>query len=118
MSPSETELLIAANAALADPAFRERVKEMHSQGVSLVQMVEALGLGRDLTDRIRTILETLPAEVVAGIRVATLDMLDSANHELPVVCSVPSTALDQPVDVVVSPAAGTPTIFVRPVGGH
>ena len=42
MSPSETELLIAANAALADPAFRERVKEMHSQCLSLVQMVEGV----------------------------------------------------------------------------
>jgi hypothetical protein len=118
MSPSETELLIAVNAALAEPAFRERVRQMHAQGLPLVQMVEALGLDGDLTARIREILDGLPADVVAGIRSATLEMLDSTRHEMPVVCTVPTAALDQPVDVSVAPDQGIPTIHVRPAGAQ
>jgi len=113
MSPSEV-LLIAANAALSDPNFRESVKQMHAQGYPLVQMVEALGLDDDMSARIREILESLPSDVVAGIRAATLQMLEGTNYVMPVVCTVPDSALDAAVVVEVSPEQGTPTIHVRP----
>jgi hypothetical protein len=116
MSPSNA-LLQAANTALADPNVRERVKQMHADGASLVQMVEALGLDRDLTARIRRILEDLPPDVVAGIRSATLEMLSGTKYAMPVICEMPDSALDAPVTVDVSPENGTPTIHVRPAAG-
>src|SRR6476660_3717895 len=113
MSPNNV-LLIAANAALADPNFRESVKEMHAGGYPLVQMVEALGLDDEMNDRIRQILEQLSPDVVAGIRAATLDMLQGRNFVMPVICTVPDSGLAQPVAVEVSPENGTPTIHVHP----
>jgi hypothetical protein len=113
MSPNEV-LLIAANAALADPAFRDGVRQMHLEGRPLVDMVEALGLDGDMSARIRQILEGLPPDAVAGIRAATLAMLDSTNHVMPVICTVPEADLGLPVAVEVSPEQGTPTIHVRP----
>jgi hypothetical protein len=117
MSPADDELLIAANAAFADPNFRASVKQMHAEGYSLVRMVEALGLDGDMTARIRQILESLSDDAVAGIRAATLAMLDSGDYVLPVICTVPASDLDQPVSVEVSPEKGTPTIHVRPAAG-
>ena len=114
MSPADEELLIAANTAFADPNFRASVKQMHAEGYSLVRMVEALGLDDDMSARIREILESLPDDVVAGIRTATLAMLDRGDSALPVICTVPKAGLDQPVAVEVSPENGTPTIHVRP----
>lgn len=116
MSPSNA-LLRAANVALADPNVRESIKQMHAGGYPLVQMVEALGLDDDLTARIRRILEELPPDVVAGIRAATLEMLNTANYVMPVTCTIPDSALDQPVAVEVAPESGTPTIHVRPAAG-
>ena len=45
-TPREAGIAIvgAANASLADPTFRDRVRKMHADGASLVQMVDALGL--------------------------------------------------------------------------
>jgi len=117
MSPPEEELLIAANAALADPNFRASVKQMHAEGYPLVEMVGALGLDDDMSDRIRRILESLPDDVVAGIRTATLAMLEGTTYEMPVLCTVPASALDQPVSVEVSPENGRPTIHVRSAKG-
>ena len=93
MSPADEELLIAANAALADPNFRASVKQMHAEGYPLVQMVGALGLDDDMSARIRQILESLPDDVVAGIRTATLAMLDRGTYALPVICTVPAADL-------------------------
>ena len=117
MNPPEEVLLIAANAALADPNFRASVKQMHAEGYPLVQMVSALGLDDDMSDRVRQILESLPDDVVAGIRAATLEMLDSADHTMPVICTVPASAVDQPVAVEVSPEDGKATIRVRSAKG-
>jgi hypothetical protein len=117
MSPTDEELLIAANAAFADPNFRASVKQMHAEGYPLVGMVEALGLDDDMSARTRQILESLPDDVVAGIRTATLAMLDRGDDALPVICTVPKAGLDQPVAVEVSPENGTPTIHVRRAAG-
>ena len=117
MSPNNV-LLIAANAALSDPNFRESVKQMHAGGYPLVQMVEALGLDDEMSDRIRQILEELPPDVVAGIRAATLDMLEGTNFVMPVICTVPDSGLAQPVAVEVSPENGTPTIHVHPAAAR
>jgi hypothetical protein len=117
MSPPEEQLLIAANAALADPNFRASVKQMHAEGYPLVQMVGALGLDDDMSARIREILESLPDDVVAGIRTATLTMLEGTKYEMPVVCTVPASDIDNPVSVEVSPENGQPTIHVRSTKG-
>ena len=113
VSPGEEELLIAANAALADPNFRASVRQMHAEGYPLVQMVGALGLDDDMSDRVRRILESMTDEEVAGIRAAVLAMLDGKDYTMPVVCTVAASDLDKPVSVQVSPDKGTPTIHVR-----
>jgi len=118
MPPAEP-LVIAANAALADPNVRATVRQMHEAGVPLVQMVEALGLDDDMSRHIREIVEHLAPEVVAGIRQATLTMLDAAQGQLPLDCSVTREQLDRgaPVTVNVSPEQGVPTIRIRPASG-
>ena len=117
MVPPEEKLLIAANAAFADPNFRASVRQMHAEGYPLVDMVEALALDDDMSTRVREILVSLPDDVVAGIRTATLAMLDRGEGAMPVICTVPASDVDQPVLVEVSPENGTPTIHVHPVPG-
>jgi hypothetical protein len=117
MSPPEEELLIAANAALADPNFRASVKQMHAEGHSLLHMVGELGLDDDMSDRVRQILESLPDDVVAGIRAATLEMLDGTDHTMPVICTVPASDVGRPVAVEVSSDNGKSTIHVRSASG-
>jgi hypothetical protein len=117
MTPGEERLLIAADAAFADPNFQARVRQMHAEGLPLVEMVEALDLDDAMSARIRSILESLPDDVVAGIRTATLAMLDRGEAAMPVICSVPASDLDQRVSVEVSPENGTPTIHVRRARG-
>jgi hypothetical protein len=109
-------LVMAANKALADPNFRDAVRQMHAQGYPLTKMVEDLGLEDDMTARIREILETLPPETVDEIRSATLEMLDSKSYVLPLDCTVTDAELDAgiPVDVEVDIEKDTKTIHVRP----
>ncbi len=115
MVPSNA-LVMAANTALSNPDFRDSLRQMHAAGYPLVDMVEALGLEDDLTQRIRQILLDLPADVVAGIRKATLEMLDSGNFVMPLECSVTDSELDQgtPVNIQVAPVKGIETIRVQP----
>jgi hypothetical protein len=110
-------IVVAANTALADPDFRASVRQMHAEAYPLVKMVEALGLEDDMTDRVREILEQLPAEVVEGIRKATIEMLDSAEYVMPLDCTVTDAELAAgiPVDVEVVEEADRPTIHVRPL---
>ena len=42
MSPNEEELVIAANAAMADPNFRASVRQMHAENYPLVAMVDGI----------------------------------------------------------------------------
>jgi hypothetical protein len=115
MPPSLT-LVVAANAALADPAVRDAVREMHEAGAPLVEMVDALGLDDEMTTRVRIIVAELPPPVVAGIRAATVAMLDAGGVDLPLDCSVSQAQLDggTPVSVDVQSEKGVPTIRVRP----
>jgi hypothetical protein len=117
VSPGEEELLIAANAAMADPNFRASVRQMHAEGYPLVDMVSALGLDDDLSDRVRRILESMSDDEVAAIRAAILTMLDGDDYTMPVVCTVAKSDLDKPVSVSVTPEKGTPTIYVRSATG-
>lgn len=116
MVPSNT-LVTAANRSLSNPDFRASVRQMHAEGYPLVDMVEALGLEDDMTARIRAILVDLPDDVVAGIRKATLEMLDSGNFVMPLACRVTDAELDSgvPVAVDVLPEKGTETIRIRPI---
>src|SRR6185369_13233377 len=98
MLPSNP-LVMAANKGLASPDFRESVRQMHAEGYPLVKMVEALGLEEDMTKRIREILDQLPADVVEGIRKATLEMLDSTEYEMPLDCTVTDAELEAGIPV-------------------
>ena len=119
MTPTNA-LVMAANKALADKNFRESVRQMHAENYPLVDMVDALGLEEDMTVRIREILETLPDDVTAGIRRATLDMLDSKVYVMPLDCTVTDAELKEgiPVDVEVLPEGGKQTIHVRPLAAN
>jgi hypothetical protein len=110
-------LVMAVNKSLADKDFRESIRQMHAEGYPLVKMVEDLGLEDDMTKRIREILEQLPADVVKGIRDATIEMLDSSDYVMPLDCTVTDAELDAgiPVDVEVVPESGKETIHVRPL---
>ena len=113
MVPSNA-LVTAANKSLANQDFRESVRQMHAEGYPLVDMVEALGLEDDMSARIRAILVDLPADVIAQIRQATLDMLDSGNFVMPLQCAVTDSELQAGVPVAVDVTAdGTKTIRVR-----
>lgn len=110
----ETALVLAANAAFADPEFRETVRAMHRQEYPLVRMVTDLGLDDELTDDIRAVLDSLSPEVVAEIRAATLAMLDRDEQQLPLACAVQPDELRAgvPVKVEVTKVAGSDTIQV------
>jgi hypothetical protein len=111
-------IVIAANASLGDPTFRDSVRRMHAEGYPLIKMVEALGLEDDLTEHIRHIVERMSPEVVEGIRKATLEMLDGAdNYAMPLDCTVSEAELEAhtPVEVEVVPEKNVRTIHVRPV---
>ena len=116
MTPTNA-LVMAANKSLADKNFRESVRQMHAENYPLIDMVDALGLEEDMTARIREILEALPDDVIAGIRKATLEMLDSKVYVMPLDCTVTDAELKEgiPVDVEVLPEDGKETIHVRPL---
>jgi len=116
MSPGEA-LVLAANAALRDSNVRASIREMHAQKYPLVRMVEALGLEDDLTKEIRQVLESLPPEVVEGIRKATLQMLDGPPdlYAMPLECEVSYSQLTSgvPTQVEVTPENGRLTLNFR-----
>ena len=109
-----TQLVTTANAALADPAIRASVRELHAQGAPLVDMVMALGLGASMTAQMRAVVESLPADAVEGIRSATLAMLDRGEQAMPLDCTITDDQVNQGVTVVVAIVDETvPTIRVR-----
>ena len=112
--PPGDALVIAANAALADPNVRESVRQMHADGYGLVQMVEALGLDDEMSDRVREIVAALP-QIVDGIREATLAMLETREFAMPLDCRVTEAQMltRDPVEVDVSRENGKPTIRIR-----
>jgi len=111
---AEAPLVLAANAGFSDPQFRETVREMHRQEYPLMRMVTDLGLDDELTDDIRAVLEGLSPEVVAGIRAATVAMLDREEQQLPLACDVRADELRSgaAVRVEVSEVGGADTIQV------
>jgi hypothetical protein len=118
--PPGLEIVVAANAALTDPAVRDAVRELHEAGAPLLQMVEALGLDDEMTTRVRIIVAELPPQVIAGIRDATVAMLDAGGVSLPLDCAVTQAQLDDgvPVSVDVVAEAGVPTIRIRPAASN
>jgi hypothetical protein len=95
--PDEEDLLIATDAALADPNFRASLRQMHAEGYPLVQIVDALGLDDDTSERVRGMMESLPDDAVAEIRTAVLAMLDGNDFRMmPVIRSVEAADLDRP----------------------
>jgi hypothetical protein len=109
-----SEHVVQTNAALADPANRERVRGMHAQGVPLVDMVESLGLGSTLTPELRAIITGLAPDVVEGIRQATLEMLDRGESAMPLDCQVSDADIAGGVEVgVAQSASGQEQIQIR-----
>jgi hypothetical protein len=114
VTPDEEDLLIATDAALADPNFRVTLRQMHTEGYPLVQMVEALGLDDDMSERVRQMLESLPDDAVAEIRAAVITMLDSEDFRmLPVVSTVAAADLDLPILDEVPRVPGKPASHIR-----
>ncbi len=115
MIPSDS-LVSATNVALADKNFRDSVRQMHAANYPLVDMVDALGLEDDMTTEIRQLLEDLPADVVDGIRKATIEMLDSANYVMPLRCAITDSEIQNgvPIEVSVLPELGRHQIHIRP----
>jgi hypothetical protein len=105
------------NTRLSEEAFREQIRTMHADQMPLLDMVDALGLTREMSGAVRSIVQRLgPAEVDA-IRKATLEMLDRAENEMPLDCTVEQSDIDggAPVSVtVVEEEGGRRTVRVRP----
>jgi hypothetical protein len=122
MSPSDP-LVTAANKALNNPDVRASIRQMHAQGYPLIKMVEDLGLEDDMTVQLRQIILDLPADVVEGIRQATLQMLDEVDktsdtdktYSMPLECLVTERVIKSgdSVDVEVKSVDGRPTIRVQ-----
>jgi hypothetical protein len=106
-------LVVATNDALANPEVQARVREMHAADTPLLDMVDALGLGGDMTPEIRAVIQGLSPDVVAGIRQATLETLDNGGTEIPIDCGITDAELASGVDVDVVQSAVGPTICVR-----
>jgi hypothetical protein len=113
MTPSSA-LVSAVNRSLADPSFRDLIREMHAAQRPLIEMVVDLGLDADMTDEIREILQSLPDETVEEIRRATLEMLDRGEETMPVDCQVSDLDVSAgvPVDVDVADEASGSVIRV------
>jgi hypothetical protein len=109
-------IVVATNDALADPEVQARVREMHAEEMPLLDMVDALGLGDDMTPEVRAVIQGLSPDVVAGIRQATLEALDNGRTQMPLDCRITEAELASGVDVdvdVVESEVG-PTIQVSP----
>jgi hypothetical protein len=115
MSPDDT-FVMAVDRALKSADVRTSIRQMHAEGYPLIKMVEALGLEEDMPQQVRDVLENLAPSVVAGIREATLEMLDGAEHAMPLKCMVTNAQLKsgQPIVVDVRPDEGQLTICVDP----
>ena len=102
------------NSQLADPVFRQRIRDMHARSASLIEMVELLGLAGEMSPAVRSVVEGLDPATVEGIRAATLEMLDRAENQMPLDCNVSQPDIDggAPVSVTVTPDP-TRTIVVR-----
>ena|SRR5437899_219183 len=103
------------NARLADDGFRQQVLAVLATDTTFVDMVEALGLAGEMSDPVRRIVESLPADVVSQIRTAVNETLDRGQNTMPVDCNLSQTEIDrgEPVNVSVVDEAGNPTIRVR-----
>jgi hypothetical protein len=111
-----TPLVVATNQALTDSDVQAQVRQMHADDMPLLEMVDALGLGGNLTPEIRGVLQDLSPDVVASIRQATLDALDNGRTQMPLACGISDADLESAADVNVEVAQTTvgPTILVLP----
>ncbi len=107
-------LVVATNDALTNPEVQARVREMHAADMPLLDMVDALGLGDDMSPEIRAVIQGLSPDVVAGIRQATLDALDNGRTEMPLDCDITEAEVASGIDVDVVRSAVGPTIQIRP----
>jgi hypothetical protein len=108
-------LVVAANSGLAKPDVRQRLRSMHEGKAPLLEIVDAVGLGAQMTPAVRDLLANLPPDVVEGIRRATLDMLDRDATTLPLDCdvTVADVTAGTAVDVTVPTVDNQRTITVR-----
>lgn len=107
-------LVLATNDALRDPEVQARVRQMHAENMPLLDMVDALGLGGDMSAEIRAVLQGLAPDVVAGIRQATLDALNGERTQMPLDCAITDAEVASGIDVYVVQSAEGSTIQIRP----
>jgi len=65
---------------------------MPADGEPLVQMVDQLGLRDDMTAQVRTIIDGLSPDVVAGIRQSMLAI--DGNVTMPISCTITDSAIE------------------------
>jgi hypothetical protein len=108
-------LITNVNQKLADESVTNQIRAMHANQTPLIDMVETLGLGSDMSDAVREIVAGLGPDVVASIRQATLEMLDGPTRRMPVNCDLSQTDIDggAPVNVTVVVEDSQQTILVR-----
>jgi hypothetical protein len=108
-------LITNVNQKLSDQSVTDQIRAMHANQTPLIDMVETLGLAGDMSDAVRGIVAGLGPDVVAGIRQATLEMLDGPTRRMPVDCNLSQTEIDggAPVNVSVVVDDSQQTILVR-----
>jgi hypothetical protein len=101
-----------ADAQFADPAVRARVRAWHTEGVSLLDMANRLGIVFD--DPLRDIVAGLKPDEVATIRTAMIAAIDRGGQGTGVRMPIDCTLDSLPLGVVVTPEAigGEPWVKV------
>ena len=81
-----------AQLKFSDPAIRAQVRAWHDEGVSLLDMVDRIGLSDEFAGTLREAIAGLSADEVATIRKAMVAAIDrggkSSDVPMPVACTL------------------------------
>jgi hypothetical protein len=106
-------LITLINDRLPDESFRRQIRELHAQGAPLLAMVETLGLAGEMSPAVRDVVVALSPDDIAGIRQATLEMLDRAENQMPVDCDLSQRSIDDGLPVTVTVVDTAPARIIR-----
>lgn len=109
MGPALTAVKLA-QLKFSDPAIRAQVRKWHEEGVSLLDMVDRIGLSGEFTGPLRDAIANLSPAEVATIRKAMIAAIDrggeSAEVAMPVNCTL--DVVTGPVSVTSEDKGGEP----------
>jgi hypothetical protein len=106
-------LLTAINSRLQLTTFRDQIRTLHAAEAPLLEMVDALDLAPEMSPAVRAVVAALDDATVAGIRQATLDMLNRAENEMPVDCNMTEAEIDAGQRVGVSVIGGANGLVIQ-----